>query len=125
MKVLKPLAAIVLLVAFIIAPVVAVGLGQRRRALWKVIAIGLAGGPLLLMALYVPRIAAYDGTCVGKYYFGDRWPCSFNEYLGDQATSLIFTAPLALFWALVFWGTYALCRSVAASPKAPTVDHDL
>lgn len=125
MEVLRLLAAIALLLGLIVAPVVGVVLGQRAVANWKLIGLGSAGASLMLMAFYVPRIAAYDGSCVGIYYFGDRWPCSFDEYLGDQVASLIFTAPLALVWALAFWGTYAVCRLVSSDTQTSTVDREL
>jgi uncharacterized membrane protein len=100
-----------LMAGFVAAPFAAVYVSARGMRFWKALLLGFVGCLLVFLAFHMPRLAAYEGSCVGIFYFGDRWPCGFAEYAGDQASGLIFTGPLAIIWLVIFLAVYLVDRA--------------
>jgi hypothetical protein len=90
------------------APILGMRFSDRGVPFWKVLVVGLCGGPLILIGFYVTRLGGYHGACSGG--FGDAWPCPFAEFSDLEANNLIFVAPIAIAFLLFFWLAYILDR---------------
>ena len=112
------IAAVFVVAGIPAAVLIAKILSDHGTALWKVLFVGFAGGPLLLILFHLVRLPGYHGVCVGM--FGDTTPCTFAEFADDEASKLFWLVPIAVVWFLLFWVTYTASTMVRRKSRKVT-----